>query len=323
MYRVYLHLENGVTPLTHKHTLGRINERLSHGAVTALLARFVSKKTPIIMGVLNLTPDSFSDGGEFLEIGAALKQAARFVAEGVDIVDIGGESTRPSTFRSGAPLDEEEEMRRVLPVIEALAKRYPSLPLSIDTYKAATAKAALEQGAVMVNDVSAMRADVGMCEVVRAADAFICLMHMPGLPTLIPPTPTYRNVSAEVSQHLVERAQFAEKHGIASSRICIDPGIGFGKSVQENLQLIKGLRSFTALPYPVLVGPSRKSFIGAVLGGLPADKRLEGTLAAVTLCVAKNAAILRVHDVGAARRAALMAAAVRDAMLTTDTYSSD
>ncbi len=262
------------------------------------------------MGVLNVTPDSFSDGGEYLEVEKALARASELVSQGAEIIDVGGESTRPSTFRSGTPLGIDEEIGRVIPVIDAVSAQYPDLPISIDTYKGPTANAALKCGAVMVNDISALRADPDMVHIIRRSDAFACLMHMPGLPTAMPQSPTYENVVAEVHRHLAEQAAYAEKCGVGRRQICIDPGIGFGKSVEQNLQLINQLQTLTRAPWPVLVGPSRKSFLGAVLGGVEPSQRLEATLAAVTLCVSKGAAIVRVHDPAAARRAALVAAAI-------------
>ncbi len=291
----------------------RVSDRASYSVLQSHFERYALYGTPIVMGVLNTTPDSFSDGGKYLQIDRAVAHADSLVLQGADIIDIGGESTRPSTFNSGEPLDEEEELRRVLPILEAIACKHPTLPISIDTYKAQTAKRALQSGAVMVNDVSAMRADPRMADEVRSAEAFVCLMHMPGLPSRLPQSPHYGDVVMEVYEHLVKRAGYAEQCGIPPSRICIDPGIGFGKSVKENLQIINQIDRFAASPWSVLVGPSRKSFLGAILGGMPPQDRLEATLAAVSICVINGAAVVRVHDVAAARRAALVAAALRRA----------
>jgi dihydropteroate synthase len=254
------------------------------------------------MGILNVTPDSFSDGGRFMDPEAAVEHGAQMKDEGADILDVGGESTRPATFRLNAPLDPEEEMRRVLPVIDGIARRFPALPISIDTYKAGVARRAVDAGAVMINDISAMRADVDMATTAADLAVPVCLMHMPGLPTAIPAGGDYGDVVRVVRDHLRDRAAAAVGAGIPETDIVIDPGIGFGKSVSENLEILHRLRELTGLGFPVLVGVSRKSAIGAILGNLPPDERLEGTSAAVALAIANGAAIVRVHDVLAMSR---------------------
>jgi dihydropteroate synthase len=262
------------------------------------------------MGILNVTPDSFSDGGRFLDPAAAVEHAARMAAEGADIVDVGGESTRPATFASGAPLPEAEERARVVPVIAAIAARLPDLPISIDTYKASVAASALQAGAGLINDISALRADPEMSGLAARSGAPVCLMHMPGLPTAMPAQPEYADAPAEVLAFLAERCAMAERAGIARESILVDPGIGFGKSALQNLDLLRRLDLLAGLGYPVLVGTSRKMFIGTVLGGLPPEQRLEGTAATVAVAIAKGAAVVRVHDVAQMARVAAVADAI-------------
>lgn len=251
----------------------------------------------LIMGVLNTTPDSFSDGGEFLTAENALKQAERMVEDGADIIDVGGESTRPSTFSTHSPLDSSVEMERILPVIAQISARFPSTPISVDTYKADVAAAAIEAGANMVNDISAMRYDPIMLPLVVKYNLPVCLMHTPGLPTSIPEKPIYTNVVSEVLSHLLSRASDAESSGMNRRNIIIDPGIGFGKSLDENLALLRNLELFTRSPYLTLIGTSRKSFIGKILGDLPPNQRIEGTAATVAVAIQNGVGIVRVHDV--------------------------
>ena len=264
----------------------------------------------LVMGILNVTPDSFSDGGLFCDPVQAADRARQMADEGADILDIGGESTRPATFASHAPLSAEEELARILPVMEAVREQMPALPLSVDTYKAATARRALEAGAAMINDISALRADPGMADVIASAGVPVCLMHLPGLPTALPPHPQYSDVVEDVAAHLRERALAAIQAGIAPHNIVLDPGVGFGKNVEQNLELLRRLRELTWLGYPLLLGTSRKSTIGKVLGGLPPEDRLEGTAATVALSIANGAAIVRVHDVKAMTRVARMSDAI-------------
>ncbi len=264
----------------------------------------------LIMGILNVTPDSFSDGGLYSDVETAVARARQMVEEGADILDIGGESTRPATFASHKPLSVDEELRRILPVVEALSACLPDVPLSVDTYKAVVAQRAMEAGAAMINDISALRADPDMAATLAELDVPVCLMHLPGLPTALSPSPDYGDVVQDVAEHLRERAEAAIRAGIAPRNIVLDPGIGFGKTVGQNLELLRRLRELTTLGYPLLLGTSRKSTIGKVLGGLPPEERLEGTAATVALCIANGAAIVRVHDVKAMTRVARMSDAI-------------
>jgi len=276
---------------------------------TLLDAARAGRRT-LIMGVLNVTPDSFSDGGRFFTPDAALRQAERMVAEGADILDIGGESTRPATFTTGTPLDADEELRRILPIIQALSERMPEIPISVDTYKASVARQAVEAGAAMINDISALRADPHMAATVAELGTPVCLMHMLGLPTALPTKPVYGDVVQEVREHLRERTEAALAAGIAPENIVLDPGIGFGKTAAHNLELLRRLRELTTPLYPLLLGTSRKSTIGKVLGDLPPEDRLEGTAATVALSIANGAAIVRVHDVKEMARVARMSDAI-------------
>lgn len=256
------------------------------------------------MGILNVTPDSFSDGGAYCGPEAAAARGAEMVAEGADIIDVGGESTRPSA----RPVPEAEELARVIPAVRALRERTDAL-ISVDTMKASVARAALAAGADVVNDVSALRFDPDMAGVVAASGVPIVLMHMRGTPETMQSFPAYRDLFGEISSFLAERIEAARKAGIAADKIILDPGIGFGKTVEDNLALIDGLEFLEALDRPVLAGVSRKGFIGRTLGLEPGD-RLEGSLAAGVICVARGAHILRVHDVRPTRRAADMADAI-------------
>ena len=272
-----------------------------------LLERFVKRihdadSPPLIMGILNVTPDSFYDGGRYNSIDAALFRVERMLEEGVDVVDVGGESTRPGS--DPVPLD--EELKRVVPVVEAIVKRFPELPVSVDTYKARVAEEALGVGAVLVNDVSACRFDEAMLDVLAHYKPVVCLMHMKGTPKDMQQSPFYEDVIGEVKGFLKERARIVkEKAMLPDDRIVVDPGIGFGKRLIDNLTILDRLEEFSDIA-PVLVGPSRKSFIGMILD-LPPDERLEGTLSAVAISVYKGARIVRVHDVKEAKRAALVA----------------
>lgn len=256
------------------------------------------------MGVLNATPDSFSDGGRHLDPARAAEAAAAMVAEGAALLDIGAESTRPGA----APVPAGEELRRLLPVLRAV-RAAVRVPLSVDTRKAVVARAALDAGADLVNDVSAGR-DPAMLPLCAAAGVPIVLMHMRGEPATMQRRPRYRDVVAEVAAFLAARAAAARRAGVASDAIVIDPGIGFGKTVAHNLALLRRMDAIAALGYPVLVGVSRKSFLGQLLGGAPPAQRLFGGAAAVALAVAGGARILRVHDVAAMRDAAVVAEAV-------------
>jgi len=256
------------------------------------------------MGVLNVTPDSFSDGSVFLDTDRAVARAFEMEAEGAGSIDIGGESTRP--FAS--PVGEKEELRRVIPVIERLAGRL-GIPISIDTWKSSVAREALRAGAEIVNDISGCTFDPCMAEVVASAGAGLVIMHTRGRPQEMQRETTYRALIPEIIHFLQDRIDYAESHGIERRRIVVDPGIGFGKSVAGNLEILRRLEEFSVLGRPVLVGTSRKSFIGTILGREVGD-RLFGTAATVALAVARGASIVRVHDVRQMRDAALMAHAV-------------
>lgn len=257
-----------------------------------------------VMGVVNITPDSFSDGGRFYDHDAAIDQGLQLVHEGADILDIGGESTRPGAD----PVSAEEEIRRVVPVIEALASKI-DIPISVDTMKAGVARAALDAGAQIVNDVSAGRFDPDILRVTGDAGVPYVAMHMRGEPRTMQKDPTYRDVVGEVYAFLAERAEAAVAAGISENRIIVDPGFGFGKSREHNLVLLRRLRELTCLGFPVLAGTSRKTFIGLTLD-LPVEERLEGTAATVATAVWNGAAIVRVHDVAPMRRVASMVEAV-------------
>jgi dihydropteroate synthase len=246
---------------------------------------------PSIMGVVNVTPDSFSDGGRFLAAEDALAQGLALVREGAAIVNIGGESTRPGSD----PVSEEEELRRVLPVVEALADRV-GVPISVDTTKAAVARRALGAGAALVNDVSALRADPTMVEVVAELGAPVCLMHMKGAPKTMQEDPRYDDVVDEVVRFLEERMAFALARGVAEDQLMVDPGIGFGKSVEHNLALLRHLDRVVALGRPVVLGTSRKRFLGAILGSEPRE-RITGTVATTVIGLLAGAHVFRVHDV--------------------------
>jgi dihydropteroate synthase len=251
----------------------------------------------LVMGVLNVTPDSFSDGGRYVAVDAAAAHAARMVADGADIVDVGGESTRPGA----SPVPVEIEVDRVVPVVSRLRSDSPDTPISVDTRRAAVAAAALDAGATIVNDVSA-GADPAMFDLVRDRGAAIVLMHMQGEPQTMQEAPSYGDVVDEVREHLRGRIEAAELAGIDPERIAVDPGIGFGKDLEHNLELIRRIDELLPLGRPVLVGPSRKRFIGTILD-LPEDERVEGTIAAAVWMVSRGAHIVRVHDVREVMRA--------------------
>jgi dihydropteroate synthase len=257
---------------------------------------------PLVMGVVNVTPDSFSDGGLFLERGAAVEHGLALAAEGAAILDVGGESTRPGA----EPVAAAEELRRVLPVVERLAAARRRV--SIDTTKAAVARAALAAGATVVNDVSALRFDPELAGTVADAGAECCLMHMLGQPRTMQRDPRYDDVVSEVARFLEQRLAFAVAHGIAEERIWLDPGIGFGKTVAHNLELLRRLDEIVAIGRPVVVGTSRKSFLGK-LTGRSETERLPGTIATNVLALERGASIFRVHDVAPVLDALTVAAA--------------
>jgi dihydropteroate synthase len=262
----------------------------------------------LIMGIVNVTPDSFADGGRYLEPAAAVRQARALAAEGADLIDVGAESTRPGS--PGVPA--AEERARLLPVLERLLDD-PPCPVSVDTSKPDVAEAALGLGAHMINDVTALAAGPELARLCAAHGAGLAVMHMKGTPRTMQADPRYDDLLAEVRDGLAAAVAAAEVAGVARESICVDPGIGFGKTVDHNLTLIKRLDAFRALGKPILVGPSRKSFIGALLDRVPPAERLEGTLAACVMAVVAGAHIVRVHDVAAVRRAVRVAEAIRDA----------
>jgi len=257
-----------------------------------------------LMGVVNVTPDSFSDGGAYFDAGKAVDRGLALAAEGADIIDVGGESTRPGA----RPVPEAEEAGRVVPVIAALRAKTPAL-ISVDTTKAAVARAALDAGADIVNDTSAFRFDPAMPGVVARAGAGVVLMHMQGTPLTMQEDPRYDDLVGEISGFLAERIRVAAAAGIPGERVIIDPGIGFGKTLDHNLEILRRQESFLTLGRPLLLGFSRKAFLGKILGLPPAD-RLEGTIAAAVLSVERGAHILRIHDVGPVARAVRTAEAI-------------
>jgi len=257
-----------------------------------------------VMGVVNVTPDSFSDGGRFFDAKSAIEHALRLEEEGADILDIGGESTRPGS--DFIPL--EEELRRVMPVIEGVAGK-AGVPLSIDTTKAEVARRALAAGCAMVNEISAMRLDGEMLPLVVEERVPFCLMHMQGMPKDMQVEPRYGDVVGEVATFLRERAETAEEAGADPGDIMIDPGIGFGKTLEHNLEILRRLGELKSLGYALVLGTSRKSFIGRILD-MPEDRRVEGTAASVALGIAKGADIVRVHDVAEMVRVCRVADAI-------------
>jgi dihydropteroate synthase len=264
-------------------------------------------QAPVIMGVVNVTPDSFSDGGLFLDADAAVEHGRRLASEGADILDVGGESTRPGA----EPVTEDEERGRVLPVIERLAQDAgaPEVRISIDTTKSGVARAALDAGAAIVNDVSAFRFDPDLAGLVAEARADCCLMHMLGEPRTMQRDPRYDDVVSEVKAFLEERLAFATGEGIAEERVWLDPGIGFGKTVEHNLELLRRLDEIVAIGRPVVIGTSRKSFLGKLAGGRDEGERLPGTIATNVLALERGATVFRVHDVAQNADALAVAAA--------------
>jgi dihydropteroate synthase len=259
-----------------------------------------------LMGVVNVTPDSFSDGGRFLDAGAAVEQGRALLEQGADILDVGGESTRPGA----EPVTAEEEIARVQPVLAGLGAARGSAQLSIDTSKLAVAEMALAEGATLVNDVTAFRAEPELAALVAERDVDCCLMHMLGEPRTMQQDPRYEDVVDDVKAFLAERLQFALDAGIDEQRVLLDPGIGFGKTVQHNLELLQRLEELTALGRPLVVGTSRKGFLGQIAPSRPGpDQRLPGTVATNVLAYERGARVFRVHDVGPVRDALAVAAA--------------
>ena len=258
-----------------------------------------------VMGVVNVTPDSFSDGGLYLDVDAAVDHAIELRAQGADIVDFGAESTRPGS----QPITPEQEMARVIPVIERVAEALTGAQLSIDTSKFEVAQAALLAGATYVNDVTALRGSPDLAGLVASTGADCCLMHMLGEPGTMQDSPHYEDVVDDVRAFLEQRLAYAVGEGIAESKISLDPGIGFGKSVEHNLELLRRLPEIVAIGRPVVIGTSRKAFIGQLMGGAAPGLRLPGTIATNVLALERGARVFRVHDVGLVRSALTVAAA--------------
>ena len=275
-------------------------------------ADLLAAPRPLIMGVLNVTPDSFADGGLYFESAAALAQARALVAAGADILDIGGESTRP--FSDPVPL--EEELHRVLPVIETVAPEI-AIPISIDTYKAPVARAALDSGATVINDISALCFDPDMAPLAADYQAPVVLMHMQGTPRDMQQNPRYDDLLGEIKAFFQERLEFAVSQGIPADLLVLDPGIGFGKTGAHNLAILNHLEVFLDLGVPLLIGPSRKAFIGRITGQPTGEGRDIGTLAALAISVLRGARIVRTHNVAYAREFLAVLEAIRSAPMGT------
>ena len=264
---------------------------------------------PVLFGILNVTPDSFSDGGDFLLPDAAVARAGSLLDEGAYAIDVGGESTRPGSD----PVSPEDELRRVLPVVRGILELRPEAVVSVDTYRASTAEAALDAGAGVVNDVTALRGDLEMAKLVADAGCPVVLMHMLGTPKTMQREPRYGDVVAEVREFLARRAGYAISAGVKPENVVLDPGIGFGKTRQHNLKLLNDLNVLAGIGFPVLVGASRKSFLGGITGAEDPKNRVFGTVATSVMAYERGATLFRVHDVRANREALEVAAAVRRA----------
>lgn len=264
-----------------------------------------SKKTHV-MGILNVTPDSFTDGGRYFDKDSAIEHGIRMVEDGADIIDVGGESTRPGSD----PVPYEEEIRRTIPVIEAIAKKV-NVPIAIDTYKADVAERALDAGASIVNDVSGLRFDPDMPKVSARYGVPVVIMHIKGTPKNMQANPVYDALMPEISDYLRTGIRIAVNSGVSEDMIILDPGIGFGKTFEHNLEILKNLQEFAMLGKPLLIGPSRKAFIGKILNDAPALERLEGTAAAVAISIINGANIVRVHDVREMVKVAKVADAIK------------
>ncbi len=274
-----------------------------------MIISFKNKKLDLssrthVVGILNVTPDSFSDGGRFYKFDDAVRQGMKMTEEGADIIDVGGESTRPGSN----PVSLEEELSRVIPVIESLSKRL-DVPISIDTYKAKVAREALNAGAQMINDISALRFDPELKRVAASYNVPVVLIHIQGTPRTMQENPWYEDVIGEITAYLKESIQIATDAGIDGEKIIIDPGIGFGKRLEDNLNILKNLKKFSILNCPILIGCSRKSFIGKILN-LPLEERLEGSLAALAVAVINGVHLVRVHEVKESKRVASMVDAI-------------
>lgn len=264
------------------------------------------KERPLIMGILNVTPDSFFDGGRFFDIEKAVEHALRMVEDGADIIDVGGESTRPYS----EPVSADEELRRILPVISRIRAQSDTL-ISIDTYKAKTARAAHNAGADMINDISGLTFDRDMADTAGDLGAYVVIMHIKGTPGSMQKEPFYDDVISEIKDFFIERIHFARDHGVKEDNIILDPGIGFGKRIEDNLKILKMLGSFKDIGRPVLAGVSMKSFIGKVTDA-PMEERIDGTLAGLAISLWNGADIIRVHDVKKAHRVLNLVHAIRE-----------
>ena len=265
----------------------------------------VSHKPPLLMAILNVTPDSFSDGGAYYSKNMAINHALKMEQEGADVIDIGGESTKPGADR----VTESEEMKRVIDVIEGVRSN-SEITISIDTTKSNVARSALDAGANLVNDISGLNFDSEMVKIVANYKAPVVIMHIKGTPKSMQTNPTYNNLIEEIISYFANQIEFAMANGISEKQIIIDPGIGFGKTVNDNFTIIKELSQFSQLGFPILVGPSKKSFIGETLN-LPVDQRVEGTSAAIAACIINGANIIRVHDVKEMRRVMIVSSKIR------------
>jgi len=295
----------GLRPLGESLNKTLKNISKTHFSIRCKNGTLTLGKRTLLMGVLNVTPDSFSDGGFFYDKENAIAQGLRMVEEGADILDIGGESTRPGS----KPLELEEELRRVIPVIESLAKEV-DVPISIDTYKSAVAQRAIGSGAKIINDISGLHFDLDLSKVAAKEDVPLILMHIRGTPETMQKDVHYDSLLSEIVHCLKESIQRAESAGVDPKQIIIDPGIGFGKTLEDNLLLIKNLSEFRVLGKPILLGTSRKSFIGKILNAEVGD-RLEGTLSSIAIGVLNGAHIIRCHDVHQAKKAIAVADAIR------------
>lgn len=259
------------------------------------------KKRTHIMGILNITPDSFYKESRVISVNTALKRADKMIREGADILDIGGESSRPGSD----PVSEEEELKRILPVINALIKKF-DIPVSVDTYKSAVARAVLEEGVSIINDISGLRFDPNMAKTIASANAGVIIMHISGKPKTMQKNPSYKSIMREITAYLKRGIKQAVSSGIKESSIIVDPGIGFGKNFSHNITILKKLKQLQKLKKPILLGLSRKSFIGKILD-LPVEERLEGSIAASVFGILNGAQILRTHDVKETKRALAVA----------------
>ena len=295
-------LGKAILDLVNKHYEGQKDIKIGEKI-------FDLTKRTYIMGILNVTPDSFSDGGKYFDRDAACARASAIEAEGADLIDIGAESTRPGSN----PITPKEELKRILPVLKVIRKRI-KIPISIDTYKSEVAKVVLQEGADMINDISGLNFDKDMPKVIAKFKVPCIIMHIKGTPKNMQVRPHYQDTMAEIYRYLEESLNKATAAGISPDKIIVDPGIGFGKRLEDNYTILRRLSELKGLARPILVGPSRKSFIGltlSALGGLPVGERLEGTIAACVIAMMNGANFLRVHDITAVKRATLMTDAIK------------